>query len=95
DCSGFTQYCYRQAGVTLPRTAYMQGYMSNRTRLSKGELKRGDLMVFNTVSDNDLADHVGIYLGDGKFIHASSSRGKVVISSLSGYSGFSWGFRLL
>ena len=54
-------------------------------------------MYFNTVSDGDLSDHAGIYLGAGYFIHASSGQGKVVVSSLaSGYYNqvFSWGRRV-
>ena len=69
--------------------------------VQSGTLKRGDIVCFNTISDSDLVDHVGIYLGSGYFIHASSgtSNGKqVVVSSLS--SGFynrvfSWGRRPL
>ena len=59
--------------------------------------KRGDLVFFDTVKDNDLCDHVGIYLGSNKFIHASSTQGKVVISTLSGVYAdtFSWGRRLI
>ena len=43
----------------------------------------GDIVCFNTIADSDLSDHVGIYLGSGYFIHASSGKGCVVITSLS------------
>jgi N-acetylmuramoyl-L-alanine amidase len=89
--------------ISLGRSAYAQGYQSaSGTKIeSISSLKRGDIVCYNTISDSDLVDHVGIYLGDGYFIHASSgtSNGKqVCISSLtSGYYNrvFSWGRRPL
>ena len=75
-----------------------QGYSNTYTKIgSVSELRRGDLVYFNTISDGDLSDHAGIYLGAGYFIHASSGQGKVVVSSLaSGYYNqvFSWGRRV-
>ena len=99
DCSGLTYYCFKKIGVTLKRTAYSDGYDSSRQKISGiSALKRGDLVFFNTVSDSDLSDHIGIYLGDGYFIHASSGAAKVVVSNLSsGYYNrvYSWGRRVL
>ncbi len=99
DCSGLTQYCFKQIGVTLKRTAYAEGYNDERPKLSGiSSLRRGDLVFFNTVSDGDLCDHTGIYLGSSMFIHASSGAGKVIVSNLSsGYYNrvFSWGRRVL
>ena len=99
DCSGFTVYCFRQIGVQLQRTAMNQGYDDDYTKISSiSSLKRGDLVFFNTVSDNDKCDHTGIYLGAGYFIHASSGQRKVVVSTLASgyYNGvFSWGRRVL
>lgn len=99
DCSGLTQYCFKQIGVTLKRTAYAEGYNDARPKISGiSSLRRGDLVFFNTVSDGDLCDHTGIYLGSNKFIHASSGAGKVIVSDLaSGYYNrvFSWGRRVL
>lgn len=101
DCSGFTTYVFKNYGVSLPRTAYDQGYGDYGTKISSAsDLKVGDLVFFNTVADNDLSDHVGIYIGGGSFIHAGSgsSTRRVVISSLdSGYynARFSWGRRVL
>jgi cell wall-associated NlpC family hydrolase len=99
DCSGFTQYCFKQVGVTLPRTAQSQGYSAAYSRIENvSDLKRGDLVFFNTVSDSDSCDHAGIYLGAGWFIHASSGQAKVVISNLaSNYYNrvFSWAHRPL
>ena len=98
DCSGLTSYCYGRVGVSLYRSAAAQGYNNGR-KIKKSELKAGDLVFFNTdPDDNDLCDHVGIYIGGGKFIHASSAAGKVVTSYLSsGYYArvFSWGRRVL
>ena len=99
DCSGFVKYCFKKAGVTLPGTAQSQGYSSKYTRITSiSSLQAGDVVCFNTnSSDDDLSDHTGIYIGNGYFIHASSSAGKVITSSLtSGYykSTFSWGLRI-
>lgn len=77
DCSGFTTYVYRHFGVSLPRTSSSQfgaGYAVSRNNLAPG-----DLVFFNTVG---YLGHVGLYIGGGDFIHASSS-GSVKISSLS------------
>lgn len=100
DCSGFTTYVYKNFGVILPRTAKDQGYGEYAPKVGREDLKPGDLVFFNTnPNDSDLSDHAGIYIGDGKFIHASSSSTirRVIISSMdSGYYQrvFSWGRRV-
>lgn len=99
DCSRFVKYCYAQVGIDLKSTAKDQGYDSRCKKISSiSSLKRGDIVCFNTnASDGDLSDHTGLYLGNGQFIHASSSAGKVIISTLSsGYykTNFSWGRRV-
>lgn len=78
DCSGFTQYCARQNGITIQRTATAQ--LQNGTKVSRDELQPGDLVFFGYGST---ASHVGIYIGDGKFVHAQNSSTGVVITSLS------------
>lgn len=78
DCSGFVQYVFKQHGITLPRTSKEQGVLG--TAISKSALKPGDLVVFANTYTSGIS-HVGIYVGDNQFIHASSSKG-VVISSL-------------
>ena len=101
DCSGLTVYCYGKVGKTLGRSAYAHGYNSSSgTKIERiSDLKRGDIVCFNTIADSDLVDHVGIYIGDGYFIHASSgsSNGRqVCVSNLnSGYYNrvFSWARR--
>lgn len=98
DCSGFTAFVFKKYGYSLLRSAQQQGYDDNYERLTRSELKMGDIVCFNTISDNDLSDHVGIYISDGNFIHASSGGGCVMISNLdSGYYNrvFSWGRRIL
>ena len=99
DCSGLTLYCFKQIGVTLAHSAYSVGYSDKYPKISgTSSLRRGDLVFFNTMSDGDLCDHTGIYLGSNYFIHASSGAGKVVVSSLgSGYYNrvSSWGRRVL
>ena len=98
DCSGFTCFVFKKYGYSLLRSAQQQGYDDNYERLTRSELKMGDIVCFNTISDNDLSDHVGIYISDGNFIHASSGGGCVMISNLdSGYYNrvFSWGRRIL
>lgn len=77
DCSGYVQYVYGQVGIDLPRTADVQFNAGDKVDL--GEEAPGDMVFFETYAPG--ASHVGIYLGDGEFIHASSS-GCVRISSL-------------
>lgn len=83
DCSGFTKYVYSHFGYELNRTASAQ--MSNGVSVSRGELRPGDLVFFNNGRVSTSASHVGMYIGGGQFIHASTNRYCVEISSLSGY----------
>ncbi|EOS53390.1 MULTISPECIES: C40 family peptidase [Paenibacillus] len=78
DCSGFTMYVFSKIGIKLPHQSASQYKMG--TAVDKSELIEGDLVFFNTSGKG--VSHVGIYVGDGKFAHASSSKG-VVISKLS------------
>lgn len=80
DCSGLTTYVYKTHGKSLPRTAAEQSRQGQA--VGKGELKQGDLVFFRTRGGSRVS-HVGIYVGDGKFIHASSGSGRVVTSSLN------------
>ncbi|WP_047393822.1 C40 family peptidase [Chitinibacter sp. ZOR0017] len=79
DCSGLVRYVYQNAlNVLLPRTA---AEMAQAARpVSRQQLQAGDLVFFNTLGTP--FSHVGIYLGDGQFIHAPSSKGRVRIESL-------------
>ncbi|MBY9082416.1 C40 family peptidase [Paenibacillus sp. HN-1] len=78
DCSGFTMYVFNQIGVNLPHQSGSQYQMGDA--VSRSDLRAGDLVFFNTSGKG--VSHVGIYVGDGKFAHASTSRG-VIITSLS------------
>lgn len=99
DCATFTKWCYGKAkSGSVSGSAKSQGYESKYDKITSiSKLQRGDLVCFDTVVDKDLSDHVGIYLGNGYFIHASSVAKMVVVSNLkSGYYNrvFSWGRRI-
>lgn len=79
DCSGYLQYVFAQNGITIPRLADEQYLLGKSTKSAK-QLVPGDLVFFSTYESG--ASHSGIYLGDGKFIHVSSSKG-VRIDELS------------
>jgi|GEM_PF-201085 len=84
DCSGFTQMIYRLAGVLLPRDADQQYAVG--VEVAKATLQPGDLVFFGSAQAGGAAvkpNHVGIYIGDGKFIHASTVNGKVKTGNLS------------
>ena len=82
DCSGYVQYLYKKEGIALPRTAYAQSKVG--LYVTRGELKRGDLLFFLTDKKRNIPiTHVGMYIGDDKFIHAASKKKGIIISSLS------------
>lgn len=86
DCSGFVGYVYNDLGIDLPRTS--SGMHATGTSVEKDDLKSGDLVFFNTTGKG--VSHVGIYIGDGKFIHSSTSKG-VKVDKLS--DPYYWGKR--
>jgi peptidoglycan hydrolase-like protein with peptidoglycan-binding domain len=96
ECSGLTYYVYQQFGVMLPRKAYGQGYTEYGLKITdRASLLPGDLVFFNTESsDADLCDHVGIYVGGGKYINAPAPGLKVRITDMSKLRDFSWGRRV-
>lgn len=82
DCSGFSMYCYKKYyGISLPHGANMQMHRGRKVSLSA--LQTGDLVFFDH-DHNGKADHVGIYVGNGKLVHASNPRSGVIKVSLSG-----------
>lgn len=78
DCSGFVRFCYAKLGVSLPRTARQQ-YKAG-IKVINGALKAGDLVFFDMMKG--YVSHVGMYIGDRKFIHASTPRAGVRIDSI-------------
>jgi cell wall-associated NlpC family hydrolase len=97
DCSGFVYYVYKRNGLHIPRTAKAQSQMRGKRIFNKYFLKKGDILFFDT-ADRGYVNHSGIYLGDMKFIHASSGKAKsVTISRLDrGFykNRFLWAIRV-
>lgn len=79
DCSGFTRYVFAKYGISLPHSSAAQAKLG--TPVSRGELAEGDLVFFQTYRAG--VSHVGIYIGDNKFVHASTPRGGVRVDALS------------
>ena len=84
DCSGFTRHVFGQTlGIDLPRSAQEQAQASALQAVpSRDELQPGDLVFFNT--QQRAFSHVGIYLGDGRFIHAPRTGAQIRIERMSG-----------
>ena len=80
DCSGFTSYVYKHFGYNINRTASAQ--LDNGIAVSRSELQPGDLVMFRK-NTTKRASHVGLYIGNGQFVHACTSRVGVIVSSLS------------
>lgn len=76
DCSGLTSYAYRQVGISLSRSSRVQ-FSSAGRKVSKSELKPGDLVFYYSP-----VSHVGMYIGNGKIVHAANPRTGVNITSL-------------
>jgi len=76
DCSGFVMHVYgKKAGINLPHNA--KSISQHGSKISQHELKPGDLVFYNTLGYN--YSHVGVYIGEGRFIHSPSSGKKVHI----------------
>jgi cell wall-associated NlpC family hydrolase len=84
DCSGLTMYVYRQLGITLDHYAAWQ--FLEGARIPPEQLQPGDLVFFHQQADGP--GHVGIYVGDGKMLHAPHTGDVVRISSIQGRSGY-------
>lgn len=82
DCSGLTMYVYKKYGVSLPHSATAQSKIG--TTVSKNNLQPGDLIFFRNYRTNKGIGHVGIYIGNNKFVHASTEKTGVITSTLSG-----------
>jgi len=82
DCSGFTRYVFKKNGINLPRYSGHQANIGKK--ISFSELQKGDLVFFDTTKKfTKKVNHVGIFIGNNKFIHASSGGHKVMITSFS------------
>ncbi|MFB5282798.1 NlpC/P60 family protein [Peribacillus sp. Hz7] len=82
DCSGFVYYAFKQAGYSISRHSSSTYYALGKKVSSP---QRGDLVFFATGSNRSVVNHLGIYLGDNQFIHASSSKGVMISSVNSSY----------
>lgn len=78
DCSGLVYYAYTSQGYDIPRTAYEIGLSAKQ--ISRSELQPGDILYTST--------HIGIYMGDGKVVHAATESRGVVIDSMDYFSGY-------
>jgi len=82
DCSGYVQYLYKKHHISLPRTAWAQSKKGKPVDLA--HLQKGDLLFFLTDKKRGIpVTHVGIYLGNGKFIHAASRKKGIIISPIA------------
>ncbi|WCK55884.1 C40 family peptidase [Aneurinibacillus sp. Ricciae_BoGa-3] len=88
DCSGFIDYIFKKQHVSLPRTA--DGIYQQGKSVSRSSLRPGDLVFFKTSRSSAHISHTGMYIGNGKFIHAATSKG-VSISDLN--DQYYWGSR--
>ncbi|MEN9502294.1 MAG: hypothetical protein RI964_1579 [Pseudomonadota bacterium] len=82
DCSGLTQYAFQKgAGVSIPRTAAAQ--YASAVKIPAAQARKGDLVFFNTHGHK--VSHVGVYLGQNKFLHAPRTGKAITTSKLDGY----------
>ncbi|WP_149179379.1 C40 family peptidase [Streptomyces sp. TRM49041] len=86
DCSGLTQWAYRQAGVSISRTTYTQ--QNDGVRIGRSQLKPGDLVFFNNLS------HVGLYAGNNTVLHAPKPGTVVRYESMNYLGTFQFGVRI-
>jgi len=79
DCSGFTRYLMRAMGYDVPHSAAQQAQVGREIPRDPSLLRPGDLLTFGR---NGRVTHVGMYIGNGRFIHASTGRGQIVEANL-------------
>jgi len=89
DCSGFTRHVYeRSLGLTLPRTAWDQARAPALLEVGATQLQPGDLVFFNTLQK--AFSHVGVYIGQGRFVHAPRPGTAVRVEEMQGPQGRYW-----
>jgi cell wall-associated NlpC family hydrolase len=92
DCSGFTRHVYeRSLGLSLPRTAWDQARAPALLEVARVDLQPGDLVFFNTLKRAH--SHVGIYIGQGRFVHAPRTGLNVRVEEMQGTQGRYWAER--
>lgn len=96
DCSGYTTFLLKKMGMTVPRTANAQSLNSQWTKVTKSQLRKGDLVFFDTQDGSPPVGHVGIYIGGGRFIHCQPTGGVSISDLTKGYysDNFKWGRRI-
>jgi cell wall-associated NlpC family hydrolase len=95
DCSSFTKYVFSRQGIKIPRVSRDQAKVGQF--IYRSQLQKGDLIFFDSKRSSRVS-HVGIYLDHGQFIHASSAKKRVTISSLNSKyyrEHFKWGRRVI
>lgn len=88
DCSGLMMYAYRQIGISLPHSSSAQSQLGKAVSIKN--LKPGDLLFFYSP-----VHHVGMYIGDGKFVHARNTRDDLEVDTISGYGHFTSARRII
>lgn len=88
DCSGLTSWAYKQIGIGIPRST--SGYYNAGTGIDYANLQPGDILCMDTRKRDGKTSitHVGIYIGGGNMIHASSTKGQVVVQNVNQYLGY-------
>ncbi|CAM3079997.1 C40 family peptidase [Streptobacillus felis] len=82
DCSGFVNYVFsKNTSIKLPRVSRDMATYAQKKKID--DLRIGDLLFFDTTNKNSTVNHVGIYIGNNEFIHASSAQKKVTISTIA------------
>ena len=90
DCSGLMQYVYKQMGYDISRTTYTQ--INDGTAVSKSNLQPGDLVFFG---DSSSPHHVGMYIGNGQYLHAPRTGDVVKISNLNDRTDYAGARRII
>lgn len=92
DCSGFTSWVYRQVGISIPRST--SGYYNAGVGVSRSEMKPGDVICMDARQRGGSSiTHVGIYVGNGQMLHASTSRRQIVSVNVNTF--FNYGIKLI